>query len=47
MNYYLNKQKLINEGFVKVCDKTNGCFWVHPDGRKVKLINGGRIISIK
>ena len=44
-----NKNQLIKEGFVKVCDKNKkngGCVWVHPDGRRVKLY-GNRIIKLK
>jgi hypothetical protein len=43
-----NKNQLIKEGFVKICDKNKngGCVWVHPDGRRVKLY-GNRIIKLK
>lgn len=38
--------KLLDEGFVKVCTPDQGCLYIHPDGRKVKVY-GARIIKLK
>ena len=40
-------KKVLAEGFVKVCTPPHGgCQYVHPDGRRVKII-GNRIIKLK
>jgi len=39
------KDKLVKEGFVKVCIPDKGCIWVHPDGRQVKL-HGNTVFTL-
>ena len=39
-------KKLLNEGFVKVCVPNQGCQYVHPDGRRVKVF-GNRVVKLK